>query len=259
MPGCLVWLNGHPTAGKTWITDYLSKYHDFLNIDGDEELHLYQAHTDEGDVELKSFVSGFTAHFSEYVMEGKGAGPEENWQPFYDRVVDRTNALRQSNPEANIVVGLAAYPRVVRDYIRAKLDEPVDFVALTVNVEMYANSSRARIIKFCETQNMTDEQAWTMFVSQKYPDVPYTGEDGWTKHYAEHPDIITNFEESDDHLVVILSAERELVPSKVEEALALMPYSGVVDAEAISQINYDRFEAYGKERKRRHDLRSSAP
>ena len=237
---------------------YVTKYHGFHSIDGDEELHYYQAATDEGDLQLKSIVAGFTTHFSDYVIEGKGAGPGENWQPFFDRVLNRTRSLRQTNPDADIVVGLAAYPRAVRDFIRARLDEPVAFAALTVSVEAYATASRARMAKFCEAQNMTDEQAWNMFVGQKYPDVAYTGETGWMKHFADHPNIITNFEESDDHLVVIPTKERELVPRKVEEALGLTQYSGPIDAESISQLNYSRFKAYAEERKRRHELRSSA-
>ena len=258
MPGRLVWLNGNPTAGKTWICDYLAKYHGFLSIDGDEELHLYQAHTDEGDIELKSFTTGFTAHFSEFVLEGKGAGPDELWQPFFDRVLNSTKLLRQANPDADIVVGLAAYPRAVRDFIRARLDEPVKFVALTVSVEAYAIASRARMAEFCKAQSVTDEQAWNMFVSQKYPDVPYTGEAGWTKHFAEHPDVITSFEMSDDHLVVIPTDDREMVAPKAEEALGLTQYAGPIDVDAVSQLNFDRFKAYGEERKRRHELRADA-
>lgn len=259
MPGRLVWLNGNPTAGKTWICDYLAKCHGFLSLDGDEELHLYQAHTDEGDAALKSIVTGFTAHFTDYVLEGKGAGPDANWQPFFDRVLDRTKTLRQTNPEVDIAVGLAAYTRTVRDYIRSRLDEPVAFVALTVSLEAYAIASRERMAKFCEAQKVTDEQAWNMFVGQKYPDVPYDGEVGWAKHFAEHPDVITNFEVSDDHLAVIPTDNREAVPRMAEEALGLAQYSGPIDVEAISQVNFDRFKAYAEERQRRHDLRSNAP
>lgn len=260
MPGRLVWLNGNPTAGKTWLCDYLAKYHGFLSIDGDEELHLYQAHTDEGDLNLKSITTGFTKHFTDYVLEGKGAGPEELWKPFYERALDRTKKLRQAHPDADISVGLAAYPRAVRDFIRERIKENVSFVALTVSVEAYATASRARMAKFCEAQSMTDEQVWNMFVSVKYPDVPYTGEAGWMKHFAEHPDIITNFEKSDDHLVVIPTSDgdRGMVAPKAEEALGLTHHSGPIDVDAVSQLNFDRFKAYAEERKRRHELRSSS-
>lgn len=258
MPGRLVWINGHPTAGKTWTADYLAKYHGFHHIDGDEELHLYKSDIDEGDIELKSIAAGFTEYFVNHVMEGKGAGPDENWQPFHDRVIQRVQAFRKTNPDTDIAVGLATYPRAVRDFIRSRFDEPVTFVGLTVSVEEYATSAAARIVKFREAQNLTGEEVWKMFVTPKHPDLPYPGEDGWVKHYTDHPSSLIGFEESDDHVAVIPSKEREQVPRKVEEALNLAPYSGSIDSEAIGQVNYDRFKFYAEERRRRQELRSSA-
>merc|ERR1719253_2600623 len=99
-------MNGHPTAGKTWTADYLAKHHGFHHIDGDEELHLYSSDKDEGDIALKSIVAGFTEYFVNYVMEGKGAGPVDNWQPFHARLIQRVQALRKTSPDADIVVGL---------------------------------------------------------------------------------------------------------------------------------------------------------
>jgi len=258
MPGRLVFINGHPTAGKTWMADYLAKYHGFHHIDGDEELHLYDSHKDEGDTALKSIVAGFQEYFVNHVIEGKGAGPEVNWQPFHERVIQRVHALRKTSPEADIVVGLAMYPREVRDFIRSRVDEPAKFIALTVSVAEYATTAAARVMKFGEAQNLTGEEVWKMFVTPKHPDAPYAGEDGWIKHYTEHPTSLVGFEESDDHITVIPTKEREQVLQKVEVALNLEPYSGPIDAEVIGQVNYDRFKSYAEERNRRHELRSSA-
>eukprot|EP00931_Biecheleriopsis_adriatica_P068710 TRINITY_DN42620_c0_g1_i1.p1 TRINITY_DN42620_c0_g1~~TRINITY_DN42620_c0_g1_i1.p1 ORF type:complete len:259 (+),score=33.89 TRINITY_DN42620_c0_g1_i1:38-814(+) len=258
MPGRLVFMNGHPTAGKTWMADYLAKHHGFRHIDGDEELHLYKSDKDEGDIALKSIVAGFQEYFVNYVIDGKGAGPDVNWQPFHERVVQRVQALRKTSPKADIVVGLAIYPRAVRDFIRSRLDEPSEFVALTVSVAEYASAAAARILKFQEAQNLSGEEVWKMFVTPKHPDLPYPGEDGWIKHYTEHPSSLVGFEESDDHVAVIPTEKREQVPRNVELALNLVPYSGPIDAEAISQVNYDRFKSYAEERQRRHELRCSA-
>merc|ERR1712008_18498 len=222
------------------------------------ELHLYQPAKDEGDIELKGIVAGFTEYFVNNVMDGKGAGPEENWQPFHERVIQRVQAFRNTNPDADIVVGLATYPRAVRDFIRSRIDDPLVFVALTVSREEYATTAAARIVKFREAQNLTDEEVWKMFVTPKHPDAQYQNKDSWAKHYMEHPTSLIGFEESDDHIGVIPSKDREQVPQKVEMALSLAPYSGPVDAEAISQLNYDRFKAYAEERQRRHELRSNA-
>jgi len=251
-------MNGHPTAGKTWMADYLATHHGFHQIDGDEELHLYQSDKDEGDIQLKSIVAGFQEYFVNHVMEGKGAGPEENWQPFYGRVIQRVQALRKTSPGANIVVGLAAYPRAVRDFIRSRMDEPVTFVALTVSVEEYALSSAARMKKFAEAQNISEEEVWNMFVTKKHPNAQFTGPDCWVKQFTEHPTSLIGFEESDDHIASVPTRYRDQVPRKVEEALDLEPYSGLVETEKISQINFDRFSAYAEERKRRQALRSNA-
>ena len=75
---------------------------------------------------------------------------------------------------------------------------------------------------------------------------------------TQHPTSLIGFEESDDHVAVIPTKEREQVPQKVEVALNLEPYSGPIDAEVIGQVNYDRFKSYAEERNRRHELRSSA-
>jgi adenylate kinase family enzyme len=34
----IVWFFGCPTAGKSWSADFCAKYHDWIHIDGDEEV-----------------------------------------------------------------------------------------------------------------------------------------------------------------------------------------------------------------------------
>ena len=39
--GKTLWLTGYPTAGKTWIADFLEMYHNYIHVDGDEFVSLW--------------------------------------------------------------------------------------------------------------------------------------------------------------------------------------------------------------------------
>jgi len=39
--GKTLWLTGYPTAGKTWVADFLEMYHNYIHVDGDEFVSLW--------------------------------------------------------------------------------------------------------------------------------------------------------------------------------------------------------------------------
>lgn len=259
MPGRLIWITGHHTSGKTWLGDYLAQYHGFQHVDGDEIQHLYEAQTDQGDPSLKAPSEGLMSHFADYLMLGKGAGPGELWQPYYNLVMAKAQAIRKADAHADIVIVLVAFAREVRDFIRAFFDEPVVFIALTVAVEDYAKDQISRVKRYLKSNQQSEEEAWKELTSQKpaFCDVPFEGDQSWLKYFSESDGAkgLACFDESDDLAAVIQTKYRTTVPKAVEETLGLTPFVGSVGAGAISLMSCRRLQMYAGERKRLQKLR----
>ena len=262
MSGRVLWLNGHPTAGKTWFGDYLERYHGFIHVDGDQFQLLYDAGSGIGDARYQTEVEGLYAYFEALLG---GASTEELTplleaaKPYHQLVVDEALIRREKN-NSDVVVVMAAYTREVRDVIREMFASggvsDVTFLGLTVTAEENAERALPRIRQFCNANDWTLQQFWEVRLKKLNPNIHnFEGETTLLKALAQ-PERISKFEASDDHVAIIpTGGDRSLLPGLVEATLGLSPHTGEVHTNELCQKNYDRYAEYAAEKKRRHELR----
>lgn len=135
----IVFLVAAPSTGKTFTGDYLQVVHGFNHVDGDtpiKNMHLPK---------YKELAMNTFRYVIKYVMKGED-GPGEQWMPYIDEIANLTlDAAKHSD---NIVITIAAYRQVCRDYFIMKLkqggakDPTVLFLTIDEDVRLESLFSR---------------------------------------------------------------------------------------------------------------------
>ena len=171
----VVWFFGVPTAGKSWSADFCAKYHDWIHIDGDEELMRQKP--------KNVFMIGNMVSTFDDILACKEPAPGL-LEPYLDQLNEKVRAARTANPEKTVCVAFALYLKSSREYIRKITGEPVSFVQIKVTEAEVVARNKPRIADFCKAGGITEAEAWVQWgCDQKFG--PYE-EGGWNKMFLEH-------------------------------------------------------------------------
>ena len=143
----IVWITAWSGVGKTTAGDYLSKYHGWYHLDGDDDFRKLDV------PEVKEAVDGVGKAFNDFWFKGKSA-PNELWHPFHIRLVNR--CLAASKEHDKVVISFAVYNRQVRDFIRDHLctEVSLQFLHLDCNVDVVVKGALARVEEYLKMPNV---------------------------------------------------------------------------------------------------------
>ena len=106
----VVWFFGYPTAGKSWSADFCAVHHDWIHVDGDEELMRSNPKT-------HAIWNKIHSCYEDYLQKDK-VPPRETYGPFLGDLVRKVKEARAANPDKTVAVAFALYSKSMRDYIR---------------------------------------------------------------------------------------------------------------------------------------------
>ena len=143
----IVWITAWSGVGKTTTGDYLSKYHGWHHLDGDDDFRKLDV------PEVKKAVDGVGKAFNDFWFKGKSA-PNELWHPFHTRLVNR--CLDASKEHDKVVVSFAVYNRQVRDFLRDHLCKEISllFLHLDCNLDIVVKGALARVEEYLKMPNV---------------------------------------------------------------------------------------------------------
>ena len=171
----VVWFFGVPTAGKSWSADFCAKYHDWIHIDGDEELMRQKPEN--------AFMIGKMVQSYEAILACKEPAPGL-LEPYLAQLNEKVRAARTANPQKTVCVAFALYLKSSREYIRKITGEPVSFVQIKVTEAEIVARNKPRIADFCKSADKTEAECWVMWgLEKKFG--PFD-EDSWNKMFLEH-------------------------------------------------------------------------
>ena len=228
----ILWITGIPTAGKTWLDDFLQHYHGWIHIDGDEGM-LVRPDEDT--------TKNVAVAFFQYWMKSEVA-PVKLWHPYYRNLCQEVKTVSEQNPNANIVITGATYLRIMRDFLRNQIKEntsqELTYVSLHVSEEEYVKRIAKRTREYAKSIGKTMEEYWKF---RNYGEYSESKEEEHyrSQGYIKLNEVIQNDEPNSSTIDV--DDKANAVP-EISRILNL-PSVDAVDAELITQINVTRWKA----------------
>uniref|UniRef100_A0A7S4DWZ3 Sulfotransferase domain-containing protein n=1 Tax=Lotharella globosa TaxID=91324 RepID=A0A7S4DWZ3_9EUKA len=229
--GCVWWITGRPSAGKTFTGDYLEASCGFTHVEGDWRMHspLHRQVTD-----------GLVKSFYQFWFKDKDA-PEELWQPYYGEVCTEAKEALNRDPRKPVVVTLALYRKKVREYVGKQL-KGVRFILLEISDD---EAARRMLLKFKEYLEVTKTKAEAYWKGQgletKYG--PYSDENYmlWQKQTSMHGLEPFSADEKQSCFVVNADKKDDSVLDNVRRVLGLAQRRNPIDLNAIKAVNNARY------------------
>lgn len=233
----LIWICGYPSAGKTWLGDYLAT-RGFHHIDGD------MGNQTKEEVLKGKFDKLGTA------MQAATAGEpinESDWHPYYQHLCDTLNEACKNHKKVVLSFApLGAFGNE-KDFIDARV-KGVSYIKVEVDEKPLMERFYARDVVMQEKIGMNHEQIWNL-------DNPMC-ENMRKKYGAYSPE---NYKQMlKDSFFALKFIDFKKTPNcyivnnnNVKSGLAVKQLNKLVglkdepiDAEAIAKVNYDRMENF---------------
>jgi len=226
----IVWINGKPTAGKTWIGDYLQMYHDWHHIDGDEMMHTLPESQE---------TLGLMTTYNNFWFKGKES-PDESWKPYYASLISQVKVYRAENPTKCISIVMGVYSKSARDWISSEIED-LKWIMVDVLDDDFVERQKVRGLEFLKAN--AGGQSVEEFFEKSFGQ-PYTDEN-FRSMLLQNPALkgFQPYEDDENLLATISTANFEEIPNQVCQALGLSP-TDAIDTQLVCQKNYDRFEEY---------------
>eukprot|EP00927_Polykrikos_kofoidii_P047567 TRINITY_DN41792_c0_g1_i1.p1 TRINITY_DN41792_c0_g1~~TRINITY_DN41792_c0_g1_i1.p1 ORF type:complete len:304 (+),score=46.00 TRINITY_DN41792_c0_g1_i1:44-913(+) len=266
--GRLIWLSGPPTAGKTWLGDFLAHYHGWLHVDGDADATRFSQGTD--DESLNDRVTKSRRATKEF-RDKRVEPPMELWRPYLEQLCADVGSAVLSNPERDVVVAYTVATAPMWRFVRSELlrllhGRRITVVHLVLPMEESVSRGFKRVEGYCKSSSVTLAQAWQNMVEKGMVEIgsePPSGDDPeavarelFQRHFARRHEKWTFGTEpwsyappdtaEGDLEIDTSNGHCDVVP-KIAELLRLEPVKSV-DADLVSKVNYDRLASFKKNR-----------
>ena len=130
--GKIVWINGYPCSGKTFMGDYLASI-GWHMVDGDRIGYDKDPARKEMYINLslayRAWTSGETA-------------ADNLWTPYYQELINE--AKEEAMKGRNVTISLVSYKRYIRDWVR-KVCPDIIFINLDVEIPTLLTRNAARM------------------------------------------------------------------------------------------------------------------
>jgi len=247
----IVWITGWSGVGKTTIADYLSVYHGWHHLDGDEDIISYHNSKKSLIPEVKNSVDGIREAFNDFWFKGKSA-PNELWHPFHQRLVEKCKLA--SKEHEKIVVSFSVYNRQVRDFLRKNLGPEISlvFLHLVCNVDVVVNGALVRLEEYLKMPNInksvnewwaSSERMVGKFEGKSFYDIygDFSYKNFRQMQFDKFLSGMQPLEKDEQGLTLDVSARDNSVFREVCETLELTYENDTVDMKKLSAVQKNRW------------------
>jgi len=159
--GKIVWINGYPCAGKSFMGDYLASIGWHL-VDGDRCGY-------DQDPAVKEIAKKLGEAYRTWTTSNDKPD-ESKWTGYYNELIDEANKEAQEGKD--VVITLVSYKRYIRDWIRERCPEII-FIHLEADVNTLEERNKTRLDRAFEAMGATREVMW---YSDDYLDMSFARE-----------------------------------------------------------------------------------